>query len=111
MKKFIQVLDQETIEGIIKASLEDRKSGYTVDRVIFESVHDPIESVPKILCKVLFVEERVMTDMEKVADLGRKMLDDIRGKKLNEEETIEFINDELNSYKQYERNREGDKNE
>lgn len=51
-----------------------------------------------------------MTDIEKVVDLGRKMIDNIR-KKLNEEETVEFLNDELNSFKQHERSREEDKNE
>ena len=52
-----------------------------------------------------------MTDIEEVANIGKKMIDDIMKQKLNEEETIEFLNDELNSFKQYERNREADKNE
>lgn len=57
MEKFVQVLEQETLEEMISAYLENKRPGYSIDEIIFESEHDPVEHVPKLFCRVLFIKD------------------------------------------------------
>lgn len=57
MKKFVQVLEQETLEEMISAYMENKRPGYSIDEIIFEVEYSPVETVPKLYCRVLFIKD------------------------------------------------------